>query len=82
MEACETEIQSHIENNTWDIVQNPPTGRDIIGSRWVLTRKTDADGHIGQHQARLVVQGYNQRPGFYYDTTYSPVVRNYIEFCN
>ena len=67
-------MESHNENNTWDIIPHPPAGRDIIGSRWVFTRKTDAGGHILQYKARLVALGYSQRPRFDYDTSYSPVV--------
>ena len=72
-EACQNEMESHTENNTWEVIQEPPFGRDIIGSRWVFTRKIDADGNIIQHKARLVAQGYTQRPGFDYDIMYSPV---------
>ena len=72
--ARQDEMKSHYENNTWKVMSNPPAGRDVIGSRWVFTRKTDAKGRIVQHKARLVAQGYSQRPGFDYDITYSPVV--------
>ena len=74
LKACQDEMESHRENNTWQVMENLPTDREVIGSRWVFTRKTNADGHVIQHKARLVAQGYSQRPGFDYDITYSPVV--------
>lgn len=38
--------------------------------------KTDADGHniLGKEKARLVTQGFNQRPG-QFDETYAPVAK-------
>jgi Reverse transcriptase (RNA-dependent DNA polymerase) len=53
-----------------------PAGDRAIGLKWVFDRKTDANGvNIpGKEKARLVAQGFNQRPG-QYDETYAPVAK-------
>lgn len=73
-DACDKEIMSHKINKTWKIVPSAPSGRDIVGTRWVFTKKTDSKGNVVQYKARLVAQGHSQRPGHDYDATYSPVV--------
>ena len=37
-------------------------------------RKRNENGGIARYKARLVAQGFSQRPGFDFDETYSPVV--------
>jgi len=51
-------------------------GRQVLGCKWVLKRKRDQYGHITRYRARLVAQGFLQRPYDSYDpdATYSPVV--------
>ena len=69
-----TEMQQHKEIGTWDLVQLP-TGRTAIGCRWVYAVKTTPSSEFDIAKARLVAQGFTQRPGMdYYDIT-SPVVK-------
>ena len=53
-----------------------PKGERTIGLKWVFAHKTDSEGMIiwGKEKARLVAQGFNQRPG-QYDETYAPVMK-------
>ena len=53
-----------------------PAGERTIGLKWVYDHKTDADGVKipGKEKARLVAQGFNQRPG-QFDETYAPVAK-------
>jgi transposase InsO family protein len=71
LKAMQSEMQSHADNGTWEIVD--PKGkniRNILGNRWVLVKKRD-----GRYKGRLVVQGFGQKHGIDYDETFSPVVR-------
>ena len=53
-----------------------PKGAKTIGLKWVYAYKTDANGDIikGKEKARVVAQGFSQRPGKY-DETYAPVAK-------
>ena len=53
-----------------------PTGRKPIGVRWVYAYKYNPDGTIicGKEKARLVTQGFSQRPEDF-DETYAPVAK-------
>ena len=42
-----------MEHKTWDLVK-APEGRNIIDSKWVFKVKTNVDGTIERHKARLV----------------------------
>ena len=51
-------------------------GRQILGNKWVYRRKIGKDGTVTRWRARLVAQGFRQRPFDSYqpDECYSPVV--------
>jgi hypothetical protein len=61
-EAMVTEMQAHVENGTWELVELP-RGRKAIGSKWVFKIKRAADGSVDRYKARLVAKGFSQRPG-------------------
>ena len=72
--AMEKEMESLQANEVWDLVKLPKD-RKAVGSKWVYKTKKSANKEIERHKARLVAQGYTQKPGQDYDETFSPVVR-------
>ena len=73
-EAMDAEFQSLQANEVWDLV-TPPKGCKVINSKWVFKYKLGEHGEVERYKARLVAQGYSQRPGIDYEETFSPVVR-------
>ena len=59
---------------TWKSV-DPPSGANIVGSKWVFRAKKDAAGVVVRYKARLVAQGFSQVPGVDYFDTFAPVAR-------
>ena len=73
-EAMQIEMDQHQEIGTWEKTELPPE-RTAIGCRWVYAVKTSPDGQFEKAKARIVAQGFTQRPGMdYYEIT-SPVVK-------
>ena len=74
--AIETELQSHADNGTWSLTQNPDDRSiNIVSCKWVFVIKKKADGSLDKYKARLVARGFTQRYGYDYDETFSPVVK-------
>lgn len=73
-EAMQTEMDQHMELQTWYLT-DLPDGRLAIGCRWVYAVKTDENGAFEKAKARLVAQGFTQRPGMDYFEITSPVAK-------
>uniref|UniRef100_A0A2N9FNT8 Reverse transcriptase Ty1/copia-type domain-containing protein n=1 Tax=Fagus sylvatica TaxID=28930 RepID=A0A2N9FNT8_FAGSY len=73
-QAMQTELAALEANNIW-ILQPLPPGKVPIGSKWVFKVKLRSDGSLETYKAWLVVKGYNQREGFDYFETFSPVAK-------
>ena len=71
--AANEEYKALMDNNTWSLTRLPE-GRKAIGSKWVFKVKCKPDGTVDRYKARLVAQGYAQKPGIDYEETFSPVV--------
>jgi hypothetical protein len=72
--VMDKEMESLRNNDVWELVELPKD-RKAIGSKWVFKLKTDSNGSVERHKARLVAQGFSQKHGQDYDETFSPVVR-------
>lgn len=70
--AINKEMNSLKEHDVFDLVPitNIPKGEKAIGSRYVFKQKAD-----NTFKARLVVQGFSQRPGIDYGQSFAPVCR-------
>jgi hypothetical protein len=73
-EAMVTEMQAHVENGTWELVELP-RGRKAIGSKWVFKIKCAADDSVDCYKARLAAKGFSQRPGIDFDETFAPTTK-------
>ena len=76
-EAMEDEMGSMSRFGVYRRVpKSAARGRQILGAKWVYKRKINEFGEVYRYRARLVAQGFLQRPydSFQPDETYSPVV--------
>ena len=69
----EEEMESLVKNETWDLVKLP-TGKRALHNKWVYRLKEE-DGSKKWYKARLVVKGFAQKKGIYFDEIFSPVVK-------
>jgi Reverse transcriptase (RNA-dependent DNA polymerase) len=74
-EAMKTEMGTIAKMETWKS-EELPADRETIGNKWVFLQKQDKNGNIVQFKARLVAQGFSQKPGTDYsnDGTFAPVM--------
>jgi hypothetical protein len=75
LKALLEELQSLLENGTWELVPYTP-GMKVIPCHWVFTIKCDADGMPVRFKCRLVAGGNHQEHGIDYLETYAPVSRH------
>ena len=68
VKAMEKEMESLKTNEVWNLVELPEN-RKAVGSKWVFRVKTNADGTVKTHKARLVAQGFSQTFCDDYDET-------------
>lgn len=74
--AIDEELGILHQMGTWELA-NLPEGRNPIGCKWVFTKKRNAERKVIKFKARLVAQGFSQKPGIDYsnDGTFAPVMR-------
>nr|AAX96275.1 retrotransposon protein, putative, unclassified [Oryza sativa Japonica Group]ABA93378.1 retrotransposon protein, putative, unclassified [Oryza sativa Japonica Group] len=72
--AMHEELENFERNKVWTLVE-PPSGHNIIGTKWVFKNKQNEDGLIVRNKARFVAQGFTQVEGLDFDETFAPVAR-------
>ena len=63
------EMKGLKESGAFKELNGLPEGEKVIGSRWVLSYKSDKDGNITKTKARLVAKGFMQQEGVNYNQT-------------
>jgi hypothetical protein len=71
LKAIFIEFDNMEEKEVWEVVNRKdiPSGRKIIGNRWVFAIKDD-----GRYRARTVAKGYSQVPGEDFQENFAPVI--------
>ena len=70
----EKELNALESNDTWELTCLPKD-KQAIGSKWVYKTKSNPDGTIERHKARLVAIGYQQIEGQDFNHTFSTVAK-------
>ena len=73
-EAMDKEINSLVQNDTWEIAPLPKD-RKLTKGRWVYALKQGKELDQIQYKARYVAKGFSQVHGVDYFDTYSPTTR-------
>ena len=70
-ESMKREFAAMESKGVWRIVKmsDLPTGRKIVGNRWVYAEKSD-----GTKKSRNVAQGFSQVPGKDFQDSHAPVM--------
>jgi hypothetical protein len=54
--AVQKEVDSILENSTWELVQNIPHGKEPINAMWIFKAKTGPSGKIEKLKVRIVAK--------------------------
>ena len=73
-EAMQAELHSLIKRDVFGPVVQTPASIKPVGNKWVFVRKRNENNDIIRYKARLVAQGFSQRPDIDYEETFSPVM--------
>ncbi|KAL0376758.1 UNVERIFIED_CONTAM: Copia protein [Sesamum calycinum] len=72
--AIQDELDSLNKREVFGPIIPTPKGVKPVGYKWVFVRKRNEQNEVVRYKARLVAQGFTQKPGIDYTETYSPVV--------
>jgi len=69
-----TELSTLVKHEVFGHVVHIPKGVMHIRYKWVFNRKQNENNEIVRYKARLIAQGFSQRPNIDYEETYSPII--------
>ncbi|KAM1621049.1 hypothetical protein ACFXTN_017967 [Malus domestica] len=81
-DAIQAKLNSLERRNVFGPVVQTPPGVNPVGYKWIFTRKRNEKNEIARYKARLVAQGFSQRPIIDYEETLSCNGRNYVPLLN
>jgi hypothetical protein len=67
-------MESCYKNETWDLV-NLPSGRKLVGSKWVFKKNMNVAAQVDKFKYRLVEKFYSQVEGVEFEDIFSLVVK-------
>ena len=73
-ETIQAKLNSLAKCEVFGLVVWTPEGVIPVGYKWVFVRKRNEKNEVVRHKARLVAQGFSQRPDIDYEETYSPMI--------
>ncbi|CAL9011669.1 unnamed protein product [Prunus brigantina] len=73
-DTIQAELNSLGKKSVFGLIVPTPPNVNLVGYKWVFTRKHNEKNEIVSHKARLVAQGFSQKPGIDYVETYSRVM--------
>ena len=72
--AMNEELDQIKKNSTWELIPRP-TGKNVIGTKWIFKNKMNEQGQVIINKASIVCKGYSQIKGIDYDETFAPIAR-------
>ena len=73
-DAIQAEIASLNKRKVFTEAIPTPPNVFPVGYKWVFLRKRNENNEVVRYKARLVAQGFTQRPDIDFNETYSPVM--------
>ncbi|XP_038715031.1 uncharacterized mitochondrial protein AtMg00820-like [Tripterygium wilfordii] len=70
----QSEFNALLQHQTWTLVEPTPDMK-LIQLNSLFRVKQNPNGSIAHYKARLLAQGFAQRPGVDYKNTFSPVIK-------
>jgi hypothetical protein len=65
---------THIRREVFTNVMPTPPRIFPVGFKWVFIQKRNENNDVVRYKARLVAQGFTQRPDINFNKTYPPVI--------
>ena len=69
------EMTTLLKNTTWSLVDQPPD-QQIVNCKWVLRKKTNANGNSIRFKGRFVACGFLQIPRIDFKYTFSSTLQS------